>query len=60
MELIGNIVFLSGQALILLILFYIWAQLFLSGDYLTWILLSLAMAAGSYVGYRDAKSEMGA
>jgi len=55
--LIGNLVFLGGQALILLILFYIWVQLFLTGDYLTFILLTLAMAAGGYIGMRQAIAE---
>jgi len=56
-ELIGNIVFLSGQALILFILIYIWIQLFITGDFLTWILLTLAMIAGAVVGYRQAVAE---
>ena len=55
--LIGNLVFLGGQALILLILFYIWVQLFLTGDYLTFILLTLGMAAGGYIGMRQAIAE---
>ena len=58
-ELIGNLVFLGGQGLILLILLYIWIQLFLSGDYLTWILLSLACGLGGYVGYRQAIADAG-
>ena len=57
MEIIGNLVFLGGQALILLILIYIWIQLFLTGDYVTFILLTLAMAAGGYVGLKQAQAE---
>jgi len=56
-ELIGNLVFLGGQALILLILLYIWVQLFLTGDYITFALLTIFMCAGGYVGYRQAVAE---
>jgi hypothetical protein len=56
-ELIGNLVFLGGQALILFILIYIWIQLFLTGDYVTFILLTIFMAAGGYMGYREAVAE---
>ena len=56
-ELIGNLVFLGGQALILLILIYIWIQLFLTGDYITFALLTIFMAAGGYMGYREAVAE---
>ena len=56
-ELIGNLVFLGGQALILLILIYIWIQLFLAGDYITFALLTIFMCAGGYIGYRQAIAE---
>jgi len=56
-ELIGNLVFLSGQALILLILIYIWIQLFLTGDYITFALLTIFMCAGGYIGYKQAIAE---
>jgi hypothetical protein len=56
-ELIGNLVFLGGQALILLILIYIWIQLFLTGDYITFALLTIFMCAGGYIGYRQAVDE---
>lgn len=56
-ELIGNLVFLSGQALILLILIYIWISLFLTGDYLTFILLTIFMIAGGICGYKQAVAE---
>lgn len=56
-DLIGNLVFLGGQALILLILIYIWIQLFLTGDYVTFILLTIFMAAGGYIGYKQAVAE---
>jgi hypothetical protein len=56
-ELIGNLVFLGGQALILLILIYIWIQLFLAGDYVTFVLLTIFMAAGGYIGYKQAVDE---
>ena len=56
-ELIGNLVFLGGQALILLILVYIWIQLFLTGDYVTFILLTIFMCAGGYIGYKQAVAE---
>lgn len=56
-ELIGNLVFLGGQGLILLILVYIWIQLFLTGDYITFALLTIFMCAGGYVGYRQAVAE---
>ena len=56
-ELIGNLVFLSGQALILLILIYIWIQLFLTGDYITFALLTIFMCAGGYIGYKQAVDE---
>ena len=58
-DLIGNLVFLGGQALILLILIYIWIQLFLTGDIITFALLSIFMIAGGYVGYRQAVAEAG-
>jgi hypothetical protein len=57
-DLIGNLVFISGQALILLILIYIWIQLFLTGDYITFVLLTIFMAAGGYIGAREARAEM--
>lgn len=56
-DLIGNLVFLGGQALILLILIYIWIQLFLTGDYITFALLTIFMCAGGYIGYRQAIAE---
>ena len=56
-ELIGNLVFLGGQALILLILIYIWIQLFLTGDYITFALLTIFMCAGGYIGYKQAVDE---
>ena len=56
-ELIGNLVFLGGQGLILLILLYIWVQLFLTGDYITFALLTIFMCAGGYVGYKQAVAE---
>jgi len=56
-ELIGNLVFLGGQALILLILVYIWIQLFLAGDYVTFILLTVVCILGGYVGYKQAVAE---
>ena len=56
-ELIGNLVLLSGQALILLILIYIWIQLFLTGDYITFALLTIFMCAGGYIGYKQAIAE---
>ncbi len=57
MNILGNIVFLGGKLLILLFLIFIWIELFKSGDYVTWILLTLACAAGGYVGYRQAVAE---
>lgn len=57
-ELIGNIVFLASQAFILLVLLYIWWWLLMvEKDYVTFILLSAFMIAGSWVGYRQAIAE---
>ena len=58
-ELIGNLVFLGGQIFILLVLLYIWVQLFLTGDYITFALLTIFMCAGAYCGAREARAEMG-
>ena len=60
MNILGNIVFLGGKLLILLFLIFIWIELFKSGDYVTWILLTLAMGAGAVIGAREARAEMGA
>ena len=57
MDILGNIVFLGGKLLILAFLGYVWIWLFQTGDYITFILLTLAMAAGGYVGYRQAVAE---
>lgn len=56
-DLVGNLVFLGGQALILLFLLYVWVWLFLNGEYLIFVLLSIFMAAGGYCGYREAVAE---
>ena len=57
-DLIGNLVFLGGQALILLILIYIWwSLLMVERDYITFALLTIFMIAGAYVGYRQAIKE---
>ena len=57
-ELIGNLVFLSGKLLIVAFLFYIlWWLLAIEKDYITFVLLSIFMAAGAYVGYRQAVAE---
>jgi hypothetical protein len=57
MDLIGNLVFLGGQALILAFLIYIWVWLFMTGDYLVFVLLTIFMIAGGYMGYREAIAE---
>ena len=57
-ELIGNLVFLGGQALILLILIYIWwSLLMVEKDYITFALLTIFMCAGGYIGYKQAVDE---
>ena len=56
-DLIGNLVFLGGKLLILAFLIFIWISLFLSGEYLIFALLTIAMAAGGYIGYRQAIAE---
>jgi hypothetical protein len=58
-DLVGNLVFLGGQALILAFLIYIWVWLFLNGEYLIFFLLTIFMAAGGYMGAREARAEMG-
>lgn len=60
-ELIGNLVFLSGKALILLFLLYVWYWLFfIEKDYVVFAMLTAAMILGGYFGMRAAKAEMGA
>ena len=59
-ELIGNLVFLSGQIFILFILLYIWwSLLMVEKDYITFALLTIFMIAGGYVGYRQAIADAG-
>lgn len=58
MNILGNIVFLGGKLLILAFLIYVWYWLFaVEKDYITFILLTIFMAAGGYVGYRQAVAE---
>lgn len=60
MNILGNIVFLGGKLLILAFLIFVWIWLFQTGDYITFILLTIFMAAGAVVGAKEAKAEMGA
>jgi hypothetical protein len=56
-DLIGNLVFIGGKLFILLFLLYVWVWLFLNGEYLIFFLLTIFMAAGGYMGYREAIAE---
>jgi hypothetical protein len=56
-DLIGNLVFIGGKLFILLFLLYVWVWLFLNGEYLIFFLLTIFMAAGGYMGYREAVAE---
>jgi hypothetical protein len=56
-DLVGNLVFIGGKLFILLFLLYVWVWLFLNGEYLIFFLLTTFMAAGGYMGYREAVAE---
>jgi hypothetical protein len=56
-DLVGNLVFIGGKLFILLFLLYVWIWLFLNGEYLIFFLLTIFMAAGGYMGYREAVAE---
>jgi hypothetical protein len=56
-DLVGNLVFIGGKLFILLFLLYVWVWLFLNGEYLIFFLLTIFMAAGGYMGYREAVAE---
>ena len=57
-DIIGNIVFLGGKLLILAFLLYVWWWLLMiEKDYIVFVLLTIFMAAGAYVGYRQAVAE---
>jgi len=59
-ELIGNLVFLGGKLLILAFIFYVWWWLLMvEKDYIVFTMLTIVMIAGAYVGYRQAKAELG-
>lgn len=58
MDIIGNLVFIASKLFILLVLLYIWWWLLVvEKDYIVFVLLTIFMAAGAYVGYRQAVAE---
>lgn len=58
MDLIGNLVFISGKFLVFLFLIYIWLWLLIvEKDYLVFALLTIFMAAGAICGAREAIAE---
>jgi hypothetical protein len=57
-DLVGNLVFLASKAFILLFLLYVWYWLLaVEHDYITFVLLTIVMIAGGYMGYREAIAE---